>query len=293
MATLSISARSSLCASCIRRISWDDISQLWFPFHRQLRGKKKSAKRPTTINVKLLEDIVGFGRKGSICPVEPGRMRNTWYPRQKAEYMTTSTIQGLKPQNLVAERDFTFGMKPKEEPIPQRKASEKERVVEIQTRLLLPQRASEIIEASLPPSLVFYRTPIAATEPYFPFQEPTSRSRRVAASSAAAELEAASQPLPKPQKPQVTTIFGSVSTTDIAESMKAVLAGSTEGARVVFGAENITIFQDEDDELGHQDKGIEEDRLKALGDFRVEVRVKGGEPVIRTVSIKAEEASQA
>lgn len=75
--------------------------------------------------------------------------------------------------------------------------------------------------------------------------------------------------------------------------MKAVLAGSTEGARVVFGAENITIFQDEDDELGHQDKGIEEDRLKALGDFRVEVRVKGGEPVIRTVSIKAEEASQA
>ena len=148
------------------------------------------------------------------------------------------------------------------------------------------------MEASLPPSLVFYRTPIAATEPYFPFQEPTGRSRRVAASSAAAELEAASQPLPKPPKPQVATIFGSVSTIDIAESMKAVLAGSTEGARVVFGAENITIVQDEDDGLGHQDKGIEEDRLKTLGDFRVEVRVKGGEPVIRTVSIKAEEASQ-
>lgn len=73
---------------------------------------------------------------GSICPVEPGRMRNTWYPRQKAEYMTASTLQGLKPQSLVAERDFTFGMKPKEEPAPKEKAPEKERVVEVQTKLL-------------------------------------------------------------------------------------------------------------------------------------------------------------
>ena len=61
--------------------------------------------------------------------------------------MTTSTIQGLKPQNLVAERDFTFGMKPKEEPIPQRKASEKERVVEIQTRLLLVRVSYHLFEA--------------------------------------------------------------------------------------------------------------------------------------------------
>lgn len=65
MAALSISARSTLCPSCIRRIAGDDISQLWFPFQRQLRGKKKSAKPPTTINVKLLEDITGFGRKGN------------------------------------------------------------------------------------------------------------------------------------------------------------------------------------------------------------------------------------
>ena len=49
--------------------------------------------------------------------------------------MTASTLQGLKPQNLVAERDFTFGMKPKEEPAPKNKAPEKERVVEVQTKL--------------------------------------------------------------------------------------------------------------------------------------------------------------
>ena len=50
--------------------------------------------------------------------------------------MTASTLQGLKPQDLVAERDFTFGMKSKEEPAPKKKAPEKERVAEVQTKLL-------------------------------------------------------------------------------------------------------------------------------------------------------------
>lgn len=79
----------------------------------------------------------------------------------------------------------------------------------------------------------------------------------------------------------------------MAESMKAVLAGTTEGARVVLGAEDILIVQDENDEFGHQNQGIEGDRLKALGDFQVEIRVKGGEPVVRTVRVKAQESSHA
>ena len=67
MTALSTSARSDLCSSCIRRVAGGDISQLWFPFHRQLRGKKKkTTKLPTTINVKLLDDIKGFGRKGNV-----------------------------------------------------------------------------------------------------------------------------------------------------------------------------------------------------------------------------------
>lgn len=99
-------------------------------------------------------------------------------------------------------------------------------------------------------------------------------------------------PLPKPAQPQLTYIFGSVSTADMAESIRAVLAGTTEGARVVIGAEDITIIHGEGDELGHQERGIEGDRLKVLGEFQVEVRVKGGEPAVRTVSVKAQEASQ-
>lgn len=50
--------------------------------------------------------------------------------------MTASKLQGLKPQSIVAERDFNFGIKSKEEPDPKKKAPEKERVAEIQTKLL-------------------------------------------------------------------------------------------------------------------------------------------------------------
>ena len=79
----------------------------------------------------------------------------------------------------------------------------------------------------------------------------------------------------------------------MAESIKAILAETTEGARVVIGAEDISIIQDEDDEFGLEYKGIEGDRLKALGNFQVEIRVKGGETVVRTVSVEAQEISQA
>lgn len=148
-----------------------------------------------------------------------------------------------------------------------------------------------MIEASLPPSLIFYRIPISAPEPEAHIQPP-SRLRR-ATSSAAAELEAASEPLPKPPQPQMATVFGSVSTADIADSIKAILAETREGARIVIGAEDVAIVQDKDDEFGHQGIGIEGDRLKALGDFQVEIRVKGGEAVVRTVSVKPQETSQA
>lgn len=65
MAGLLSSARNPLCLACIRRLAGDDLSQSWFPFYRQLRGKKKIAKRTTTIKVKLLEDIKGYGKKGN------------------------------------------------------------------------------------------------------------------------------------------------------------------------------------------------------------------------------------
>lgn len=61
-------------------------------------------------------------------------MRNTWYPRQKAEYVTAATLQGVKPQAVVAERDFTFGVKVAEEEAPPTRQIF--RPVEVQPKLL-------------------------------------------------------------------------------------------------------------------------------------------------------------
>ena len=45
-----------------------------------------------------------------------------------------SSLEGSKLQNMAAERDFTFGMKPKEAPAP--KMVEEEKPVDVQTKLL-------------------------------------------------------------------------------------------------------------------------------------------------------------
>lgn len=147
------------------------------------------------------------------------------------------------------------------------------------------------MEASIPSHLIFYRTPIVDPEPEAPARAAPIRVRR-AASSAAAELEAASEPLPKPPKPRLTTIFGSVSTADIAESIKAVLAQTSEGARVVLGPEDVTILEKKLEGEGAEETGVEGDRLKTLGNFQVEARVKGGEAVVRTVSVRPQEIDQ-
>lgn len=48
---------------------------------------------------------------GSVVPVAPGRMRNIFYPRKRAAYVTQEVLRDLKKREAVMERDFTFGMK--------------------------------------------------------------------------------------------------------------------------------------------------------------------------------------
>lgn len=137
------------------------------------------------------------------------------------------------------------------------------------------------MEAALPSHITFYRSPITDPEPEVP-ESPTPKR---AASPAAAVLEAASEPL-KPPESRLTTIYGSVSTADVVDSMKAMLSQTEEGARVVLAPEDLKILVPENVEP--QVVGIEGDRLKALGEFQVEARVKGGEAVVRTVSVRAQ-----
>lgn len=51
------------------------------------------------------------GRKtGSYVPISIGQMRNSWFPRRTAEYVTDSQLKELKAKNISAERDFQFGV---------------------------------------------------------------------------------------------------------------------------------------------------------------------------------------
>lgn len=71
-----------------------------------------------------------------------------------------------------------------------------------------------------------------------------------------------------------------MSAADIAEEAKALLRTSEEGERIVLGAEDITIIRSEGE------GAVEEsDRLKVLGNFAVDIQVKGGEAVRRVVRI--------
>ena len=84
---------------------------------------------------------------------------------------------------------------------------------------------------------------------------------------------------------KLQSIFGSVSTLDIATTIKDTLSKSENGRRLVIGAEDITIAADPNQ--GGAEAGG--DRLKAIGDFNVEIRVKGGDVVKRMVSVRPPE----
>lgn len=134
MASLIRFSNGPQCLFCFKRITNFDISFHILPFHRQLRGKKKLGKAAAgMVNVQLLEDVPGYGPKGwtarwcrvvpgetlmipgSVVPIAPGRMRNIFYPRKTAAYVTQELLRDLKKREVVMERDFTFGMKNSED----------------------------------------------------------------------------------------------------------------------------------------------------------------------------------
>lgn len=143
-----------------------------------------------------------------------------------------------------------------------------------------PKRTSEIIEAQVPSDIIFHRVPILVPEPEPAPPEPVGNS--INAIGGEAPVQKALEP-----EPSVTRIYGSVSTADIVESIKAILLASEDGARVVLAPEDVKIKEKES-----QDLGIESDRLKALGEFEIEIRVKGVDPLRRRVVIRAQEADR-
>ena len=124
---------SPQCLGILRQLAGIRTPKPSLSSHGQIRGKKKSAKQPHTINVQLLEDIRGYGRKGknslfgsnscshvpmlihvsfpgSIIPIAPGRMRNFYFPQRKAAYVTTAQMRTVNQKDILPERDFNFGI---------------------------------------------------------------------------------------------------------------------------------------------------------------------------------------
>ena len=129
--------------------------------------------------------------------------------------------------------------------------------------------------AVIPPEMIFYRTPIAVQE-----QKESPVSVRTP------DIKTLLQPLGKPE-PKPIKIYGSVSTMDISDSVRSILAQDEEAVRIVLGPEDVSIAEEADD-----DNGIEPGRIKALGSFAVDIRVKGGEAIRRTAIVRAQEDSE-
>ena len=144
-----------------------------------------------------------------------------------------------------------------------------------------PERVTEILSANLPSSLLFTRVPIkqppseapVPSEPPRPFPQRHLSLADMDAAKAAAKAPAENDHQPIP-------IYGSVTTADIAEAVRACLPKTDEGAMVVLGADDVKIVRTDNE------TDAEIDRFKTLGEFQVEIQVKGGEAVARTVVIK-------
>lgn len=64
-------------------------------------------------------------------------MRNVLYPRQKAAYVTEAQLRELKKQDIVIERDFSFGVKnPEDEPTSELPADGDESISDVRAQLL-------------------------------------------------------------------------------------------------------------------------------------------------------------
>lgn len=77
-------------------------------------------------------------------------------------------------------------------------------------------------------------------------------------------------------------IYGSVSTADVAATLKAALAHNDEAARVILNEADIRFVTDSE--------GSDTQRVKELGVFKIEIQVPGAEaPLVRNVRVKAKE----
>ncbi|EMC92927.1 hypothetical protein BAUCODRAFT_77191 [Baudoinia panamericana UAMH 10762] len=284
---MSVRPRASpQCSACLRSYVWSVFGEPAVPptaLRQQVRGKKKMANLSSTVPVRLLRDVKRFGRKGAIVPISNGRMRNEWFPRHIAEYITMPELKTLRISNAPMERDYDFGTRQyaKQFDLPSdikggMSATEKQEASMFQKRIidptrLSPERSMELLEIFVPGRLDFYRQPIL--EEKEPEPEPEAQAQK-------AELAK-----PKlPTGPQA--IYGSVSTHDVLVAVRAAMAENDEAKTVALREDDVRFVDVSVAEGG------EADRIKHIGVFAVEVKVKGAEKGMRReVRVVAQDAA--
>ena len=312
------------CTSCLKNYAFGSLTDHAAPslgIWQQIRGKKKLTNSTSNIPVRLRKDVKTFGRRGkrpildptsclmstnrnigAIVPIPRGQMRNDWFPRGIAAYVTLPELKTLRLKNTAMERDFEFGitrlakfasatsdaMKPWQKDVPSdiksmtddelRNASAFQKKLEVEK--LSSERSVELLEIFVGPRLEFYRQPIAEEkEPEAPPPEPRKGPRL--GRGAAADLLAARTPQPARLKvgakdaPQA--IYGSVSTLDVLLAIRAAMAENDEAARVVLHEEEISFV-----DLPEAEEG-EAGKLKHTGDFAVEIRVRGTDVSVKRI----------
>lgn len=119
----------------------------------------------------------------------------------------------------------------------------------------------------VPARIDFHRTPIEGEAQNNPAPAPNN-----AVSGAASILAAAERPT---SRPATTSIYGSVSTADVLASIRNDLARNDEAARIVLTEEDV--------KFTNLREGDETNRVKRLGEFEVDIRIKGAEEPLRKV----------
>lgn len=126
--------------------------------------------------------------------------------------------------------------------------------------MIQPAAAFIALSDTIPSFVNFYRTPIVASETAKP-----SSSTEPAASS--------------------NNIYGSVSTADVATNLKALLASTVVAGKIVLAEDDITFTSIGD---------AQSDRVKQLGTFNIEIKVKGyNEAIRRQVRVLPEDEAPA
>ncbi|KAI0852838.1 hypothetical protein F5Y00DRAFT_226202 [Daldinia vernicosa] len=284
--------RPPTCLDCLRRLVHPSPASPPSFLSLQTRGAKSSTKAEEEdlqgIPVRLLQDIQGFGRKHAIIRVKPGRMRNYWFPKAQAEYMTRQRFKELGlTEAAIGVRDRSFGTKliVESEGVPAEEGPKETRKSKKDTLTLPPEETLTLLETLLPPILTFARKPIPAVSaplPSEPKPTPIPRSPSLAANAAASiDFAAEDSTPPSTEEAAPTAIFGSVSVNDILALIRERLLEDdpAQGGRVALEADNVQI------------QGLEgEDRIKRLGTFDVLITAgKDLEPLVRKVEVVPEE----